>query len=47
LNGYTLVVIDCTRQDKSIKSSTVNVRLEFEFKENVSANTTVLPYTIA
>ncbi|XP_011630649.1 uncharacterized protein LOC105422795 [Pogonomyrmex barbatus] len=35
-----LVVIDCSLQNKSIKSATVDVRIEFECKENVPANTT-------
>ena len=34
------VVIDCSRQNESVKSATVDVRLEFECKENVPANTT-------
>ncbi|XP_011883622.1 PREDICTED: uncharacterized protein LOC105570785 [Vollenhovia emeryi] len=34
------VVIDCSRQNESVKSATVDVRLEFECKENVSNNTT-------
>ena len=34
------VVIDCSRQNKSVKSATVNVRIEFDCKENVPANTT-------
>ncbi|XP_070528307.1 uncharacterized protein [Cardiocondyla obscurior] len=34
------VVIDCSRQNESIKSATVDVLLEFECKENVPANTT-------
>ncbi|XP_026829816.1 uncharacterized protein LOC113563024 [Ooceraea biroi] len=35
-----LVVIDCSRQKESIKSATVDVRLEFDCKENVPDNTT-------
>ncbi|XP_076627729.1 uncharacterized protein LOC143344960 [Colletes latitarsis] len=35
-----LVVIDCSRQNESIKNSTVDVRIEFDYKENVPANTT-------
>ncbi|XP_043264012.1 uncharacterized protein LOC122404152 [Colletes gigas] len=35
-----LVVIDCSRQNESIKNSTVDVRIEFDCKENVPANTT-------
>ena len=34
------VIIDCSRQNESIKSATVDVRLEFECRENVPANTT-------
>ncbi|XP_077280434.1 uncharacterized protein LOC143907491 [Temnothorax americanus] len=34
------VVIDCSRQNESVKSATVDVRIEFDFKENVTANTT-------
>ena len=34
------VIIDCSRQNESIKSATVDVRLEFECKENVPPNTT-------
>lgn len=34
------VIIDCSRQNESVKSATVDVRLEFECKENVPANTT-------
>ncbi|XP_026827876.1 uncharacterized protein LOC113562482 [Ooceraea biroi] len=34
------VVIDCLRQNESIKSATVDVRLEFDCKENIPANTT-------
>jgi len=39
LKGFTLATIDCSRQNESVKSGN-DVRLEFEFKENVSANTT-------
>ncbi|RLU18340.1 hypothetical protein DMN91_008697 [Ooceraea biroi] len=34
------VVIDCSRQNESVKSATVDVRLEFECKENAPPNTT-------
>lgn len=34
------VVIDCSRQNESIKSATVDVRIEFECKENVPEKTT-------
>ncbi|KYQ51410.1 hypothetical protein ALC60_09489 [Trachymyrmex zeteki] len=32
-------VIDCLRQNESVKSATVDVRIEFDCKENVPANT--------
>lgn len=35
-----LVVIDCSRQNEAIKSATVDVRLEFDCKDNVPPNTT-------
>ncbi|XP_070172209.1 uncharacterized protein [Polyergus mexicanus] len=35
-----LVVIDCSRQNESIKSPTVDVRLEFDCKENIPSNIT-------
>ncbi|KYQ47515.1 hypothetical protein ALC60_13462 [Trachymyrmex zeteki] len=34
------VVIDCSRQNESVKSATVDIRIEFDSKENVLANTT-------
>ncbi|XP_026830148.1 uncharacterized protein LOC113563135 [Ooceraea biroi] len=34
------VVIDCSRQNESVKSATVDMRLEFDCKENVPDNTT-------
>lgn len=34
------VIIDCSRQNESVKSATVDVRLEFECMENVPMNTT-------
>lgn len=33
-------VIDCSRQNESVKSATVDIRIEFECKENVPENTT-------
>ena len=33
-------VIDCSRQNESVKNATVDVRLEFDCKENVPPNTT-------
>ena len=35
-----LIVIDCSHQNESVKSATVDVRLEFECKENIPPNTT-------
>lgn len=35
----TITVIDCSHQNESIKSGTVDVKLEFEFSENVPENT--------
>lgn len=35
-----IIVIDCSKQNESIKMSTVDIRLELEFEENVPANTT-------
>ncbi|XP_024877304.1 uncharacterized protein LOC112458101 [Temnothorax curvispinosus] len=35
-----LAVIDCSRQNESVKSATVDVRIEFENKENVPPKTT-------
>ncbi|XP_077264206.1 uncharacterized protein LOC143898521 isoform X1 [Temnothorax americanus] len=36
----SFVVIDCSQQNESVKSATVDVRIEFDCKENVPANTT-------
>ena len=35
-----IAAIDCSRQNESLKSATVDVRIDFECKENVPANTT-------
>ncbi|KYN30739.1 hypothetical protein ALC56_14983 [Trachymyrmex septentrionalis] len=40
LRNGPFVIIDCSRQNESVKSGTVDVRLDFECKENVPANTT-------
>ena len=40
LSKAPLYVIDCSRQDESLKSSSVDVRLEFEASESFPANTT-------
>ena len=34
----SFVVIDCSRQNESIKSATVDIRIEFECKENIPLN---------
>lgn len=36
---YPLIVIDCSRQSESIKRGSVDVRIEFQAKENVPNNT--------
>ncbi|XP_070171213.1 uncharacterized protein [Polyergus mexicanus] len=43
-----LVVIDCSRQNESIKSATVDVRVEFDCKQNIplTPQPTVLSFTI-
>jgi len=35
LRNAPFVIIDCSRQNKLVKSGTVDVRLDFECKENV------------
>lgn len=35
-----LAVIDCSRQNESVKTATVDVRIEFECRENIPANST-------
>jgi len=40
LTNEPFVVIDCSRQNKSIKSATVDIRIEFNCKQNVPENTT-------
>jgi hypothetical protein len=39
LRNGPFVIIDCSRQNESVKSATVDVRIEFECKENVPPNT--------
>src|SRR5436190_5702993 len=39
-NKMPIAVIDCSKQNESVKSSTVDIRIELEFEENVPANTT-------
>ncbi|XP_011858623.1 PREDICTED: uncharacterized protein LOC105556159 [Vollenhovia emeryi] len=40
LTSGPIMVIDCSRQNEAVKSATVDVRVEFECKENVPADTT-------
>jgi len=40
LTNGPFVVIDCTQQNEFIKSAIVDVRIEFDCKKNVPANTT-------
>jgi len=40
LRNNPFVIIDCSRQNESGKNGTVDVRLDFECKENVPANIT-------
>lgn len=35
-----IVVIDCSKQNESLKSSTVDIRLELELENNIPENTT-------
>jgi len=41
LHKGPFMVIDCLRQNESINSVTMDVRIEFECKETVPANTIV------
>ena len=34
-----LIVIDCSRQNDSLKTGSVDIRLEFETNQNIPANT--------
>ena len=40
LRNGPFVIIDCSRQNESVKSATIDVRIEFECKDNVPDNTT-------
>ncbi|XP_070154029.1 uncharacterized protein [Polyergus mexicanus] len=40
LRNGPFVIIECSRQNESVKSATVDVRLKLECKENVPSNTT-------
>ncbi|XP_024875671.1 uncharacterized protein LOC112457032 [Temnothorax curvispinosus] len=40
------VVIDCSRQNESVKSATVDVRIEFDCKRNIDSNTTAYCFII-
>ena len=35
-----IVVIDCSKQNEAVKSSAVDIRVEFEFENNVPEKTT-------
>lgn len=39
LSHAPLIVIDCSKQNDSLKSGPVDVRLEFEMKKNIPAQT--------
>lgn len=34
-----IVVIDCSKQNESVKTSSVDIKLELEFEDNIPANT--------
>ena len=36
---YPIVVIDCSKQNESVKSSSVDIKIEMEFEENVPKDT--------
>jgi hypothetical protein len=36
---YPIVVIDCSKQNESVKSSSVDIKLELEFESNIPKNT--------
>ncbi|XP_075213705.1 uncharacterized protein LOC142319916 [Lycorma delicatula] len=38
-NNVPLIVIDCSKQNESLKTGTVDVRIDFETKNNIPANT--------
>ncbi|KYM85939.1 hypothetical protein ALC53_04348 [Atta colombica] len=40
------IIIDCSRQNELVKNGTVDVRLDFEYKKNVPANTTAYCFII-
>ena len=40
IGNEPLIVIDCSRQNESLKSAPVDVRIEFETKNNFPDNTT-------
>ncbi|KYM95152.1 hypothetical protein ALC62_14213 [Cyphomyrmex costatus] len=40
VSAAPLVVIDCSRQNESVKSATVDIRIEFECRENIPSGTT-------
>ena len=40
INYTPFIVIDCSKQNESLKQAAVDVRLEFETNENIPAETT-------
>ncbi|KYM96991.1 PREDICTED: uncharacterized protein LOC108782881 [Cyphomyrmex costatus] len=40
ISSAPLVVIDCSRQNESVKSATVDIRIEFECRKNIPSDTT-------
>jgi len=46
LHDYTHVIIDCSQQNDPSSIGIEDVRLEFEFKENVPANIIVSAYCL-
>ncbi|XP_018394835.1 PREDICTED: uncharacterized protein LOC108773501 [Cyphomyrmex costatus] len=40
ISSAPLVVIDCSRQNESVKSATVDIRIEFECRKNIPPDTT-------
>ena len=46
LRNGPFVIIDCSRQNKSVKNGIMDVRLDFECKENMPANTTIYCFII-
>lgn len=40
LRYASIAIIDCSRQNESVKSATVDVRIDFECRDNAPTNTT-------